>query len=576
MASELDCLLASMDAEENAPKVQMFVPTGVLPPPPTPLDAFWTERTRVRIEKTDSGAFKKFVLQNPNADTQGEIDTNKRLMVVEEMLLSEIDYVHDLAHTVQGFLVPLRNVLTQSQDIPVIFGNIELIHSVNTDLLAKLNNILYNETQGVVGTFPIGHIFLEMSNNLLCYEQYCTNYKEADLRLQKCLKQPSFSAEVEKCRNRLVGNGKLLHLPDLLIKPIQRICKYPLLFKELLKYTPEAHPDYIPLKNTLTKLEAIANKINESKAELENMQTLLGIQHRVDGFEGKLAEPGRVFSMEGDLLKMNPRGKIQSRHFFLFSDMLIWSKPKPIKKNHYQFKGMVRLDLAVVRDTPDTKNLKNRFQIIKLETKKIYNLLGETPQIKQQWMSEIDRLISIWLEKEKVNNQNRDALHRMNTVARINAPNSPNVGSHPLANPMRSFSSLEQAAQLASSSNLNILRSNRDIPIPSSPSEDSPIATLNQNMIESIIEANQSLSVEIQALKAKFLAQSHAEPKEVAECKSCAQLTERVNALEAKLTALLSVNELLHDRVAELETSVNKQSKNIRKLRKGPSAANVS
>jgi hypothetical protein len=41
--------------------------------------------------------------------------------------------------------------------------------------------------------------------------------------------------------------------------------------------------------------------------------------------------------------------------------MLIWCKPKPIKKNHYQLKGMVRLDLAVVRDTPDT-NSKFLFQ----------------------------------------------------------------------------------------------------------------------------------------------------------------------------------------------------------------------
>jgi hypothetical protein len=106
MTSGLDCLLASMDDtlsedESEASSVQLFIPKGSLPPPPNPLDAFWTERTRVKIDTSESGIFKKFILLNPNPETESEIDSNKRLLVVEEMLLSEIDYVHDLAHTVQ-------------------------------------------------------------------------------------------------------------------------------------------------------------------------------------------------------------------------------------------------------------------------------------------------------------------------------------------------------------------------------------------------------------------------------------------------------------------------------------------
>lgn len=74
--------------------------------------------------------------------------------------------------------------------------------------------------------------------------------------------------------------------------------------------------------------------------------------------KGKLAEQGRYFCREGTLQKVNPRGKIQSRHFILLSDMLIWCKSKngiSIKKNHFQFKGVIRLDLAVVRDADDPK-----------------------------------------------------------------------------------------------------------------------------------------------------------------------------------------------------------------------------
>ena len=35
-----------------------------------------------------------------------------------------------------------------------------------------------------------------------------------------------------------------LSIADLLIEPVQRIPRYKLLLEQLLKYTPESHPDY--------------------------------------------------------------------------------------------------------------------------------------------------------------------------------------------------------------------------------------------------------------------------------------------------------------------------------------------
>eukprot|EP01095_Lingulamoeba_sp_RSL-Kostka_P015372 TRINITY_DN7057_c0_g2_i1.p1 TRINITY_DN7057_c0_g2~~TRINITY_DN7057_c0_g2_i1.p1 ORF type:complete len:393 (-),score=105.17 TRINITY_DN7057_c0_g2_i1:35-1213(-) len=218
--------------------------------------------------------------------------------------------------------------------------------------------------------------------------------------------------------------GKLLKLHELLIKPIQKICKYPLLIKELLKYTPSNISEYNTLNTALDRLEEIAKEINESKANAENMQKLLDIDKHLEGFNGKLAEEGRYLCMTGALQKVNPRGKVQTRYFFLVSDMLIWAKQKKIKKTYYEFKGSLRLDLAIVRDTPDTRNLKNKFQIIKLDTKKIYNLCAETPSLKKKWMSEIERLINIYLEIAKIDSLEKKQLKRDNEIANNNNSNS--------------------------------------------------------------------------------------------------------------------------------------------------------
>src|SRR5690606_15343253 len=95
---------------------------------------------------------------------------------------------------------------------------------------------------------------------------------------------------IERLKVQSNQRTKQLHnLQDYLIKPVQRICKYPLLFKELLKCTPQDHPDYWALEATLVKLEEVAHSVNQSKAQSEQQRRLLEIQSRLDGYDVSLA-----------------------------------------------------------------------------------------------------------------------------------------------------------------------------------------------------------------------------------------------------------------------------------------------
>lgn len=71
------------------------------------------------------------------------------------------------------------------QDLSLIFGNVELLLSVNKDLLSSLNTQVVKDPSEM--TFRVGDVFLSMSNQLMCYEQYCTNHKRCALpRLPLC------------------------------------------------------------------------------------------------------------------------------------------------------------------------------------------------------------------------------------------------------------------------------------------------------------------------------------------------------------------------------------------------------
>ncbi|KAI8724890.1 DH domain-containing protein [Fusarium sp. LHS14.1] len=72
------------------------------------------------------------------------------------------------------------------------------------------------------------------------------------------------------------GSNKALTVNDLLIKPIQRICRYPLLFAELLKHTPvlDCPNSHMEVETALARLREATVEINNS-ATNEDMKTTL-------------------------------------------------------------------------------------------------------------------------------------------------------------------------------------------------------------------------------------------------------------------------------------------------------------
>lgn len=54
-----------------------------------------------------------------------------------------------------------------------------------------------------------------------------------------------------------------LDLSDYLIKPLQRICRYPLFLKELAKFTPDNHAESIAIQKANQTIQNTIKKINE-------------------------------------------------------------------------------------------------------------------------------------------------------------------------------------------------------------------------------------------------------------------------------------------------------------------------
>lgn len=71
-------------------------------------------------------------------------------------------------------------------------------------------------------------------------------------------------------------------LDSLLIKPVQRILKYPLLLHSLLGVTPSDHPDYPALVSAEKEIKLVADRINELKKRKDILEKIVRKRNDTD------------------------------------------------------------------------------------------------------------------------------------------------------------------------------------------------------------------------------------------------------------------------------------------------------
>ncbi|MDP2437153.1 MAG: RhoGEF domain-containing protein, partial [archaeon] len=174
----------------------------------------------------------------------------ERRLIITELVMSELKYVQDLELIRTLFLEPIRsNKLLELMDFMMLFSNIEIIEQTNRELLKTLQDLVGSSTD--ILALCIGDVFLRQIEELLpVYTPYCLNQAQSVETYDRLMsKKGPFSDFVKKMMVEPKAQG--LPMMSYLIKPVQRLCKYPLLLRELLNKTNNSHPDRKPLERAL-------------------------------------------------------------------------------------------------------------------------------------------------------------------------------------------------------------------------------------------------------------------------------------------------------------------------------------
>ncbi|KAJ6228426.1 rho guanine nucleotide exchange factor 9-related [Anaeramoeba flamelloides] len=328
----------------------------------------------------------------------------KRSQVIMELIETEKEYLGDLKIILNLYLNPLKEQkIIELKDISVIFSSVETIAGANDILFQRLmENYPKEDSNLKVGELNVGKIFLEMGDYLKLYTLYCSNHEAALKTIAHYRKKSNYQKFI---KDRIVNYPEVrkLKLSDFLIKPIQRICKYPLLFRELLRATAIDYSDYDDLKNAFIKLSEVTDYVNEKKRNIEASMIILRIVEQISGISNhlQLIDPARKFIMEGTLKKKSVK-RTQERYFWLFTDLLLYAKPS-FTKSKFQYKGHFFLSDIAVREII-TKNKSKKeflFQIIPSNSNKAYTIFCENQDQRDDWLNNIKNQIDFLQNKNQ-------------------------------------------------------------------------------------------------------------------------------------------------------------------------------
>ncbi|KAI9168444.1 hypothetical protein H9P43_007816 [Blastocladiella emersonii ATCC 22665] len=302
------------------------------------------------------------------AADRAQSDREHRERVVNEVVTTEESYVRNLDVLVRVYWRPLRslfgavpaagrNAITAAS-IEMIFGNVEAIYERHAAFYEELVAVagppvastplggmdsaaaaasLARDEDSVVAGSPqqlappvtpaksLGQLFIEMTRWLDIYVPYCVNYHDSKAELDRCCRVAMFAEYLQN-----VKALKESHKNDLaafLIVPVQRIPRYELLLKDIIRHTEPTHPDLAHLQQALAGIRHAAKRVNRAKMYHDSksyISDLAGKLHRGLGAAGAHPTDLKHYVGEGLATYSTSRSpKPLPVYLFLFTDQLV-------------------------------------------------------------------------------------------------------------------------------------------------------------------------------------------------------------------------------------------------------------
>ncbi|XP_014051514.2 proto-oncogene DBL isoform X2 [Salmo salar] len=309
--------------------------------------------------------------------------------IIKELIETERIYVEELLSVLLGYRAEMDNPVLSNLLPSVLRSKKEVLFGNMPEIYKFHSRTFLQDLEGCLETPErVGACFLQRKEKFQVYERYCQNKPHSELLWRQC----SASLFFQECQKKLAHK---LGLDSYLLKPVQRLTKYQLLLKELLKHSAES--GYISeLQGALESMLDLLKSVNDSMHQIA-----------ITGYEGELSDLGRVL-MQGSFsvwishkrgpTRMKARFKPMQRHLFLHEHALLFCKRREEhgeghdRTPYYSFKHCLRM--SAVGITENVKGDVKKFELWYSGREEVYVVQAPTFQIKIAWLTEIRKILT--------------------------------------------------------------------------------------------------------------------------------------------------------------------------------------
>ncbi|KAJ8722073.1 hypothetical protein PYW08_004475 [Mythimna loreyi] len=205
----------------------------------------------------------------------------RRRHVVAAIIHSENSYVATLQRLINDYKKPLEEsspAILNASKIQTLFHRLPDILQCHLHFRTALADCARTWDRDE----KIGEVFLSAFSKAVVldvYSDFINNFSVAMELAKMESKRKSALADFFKVKQ--ISAHDRLSFFGLMVKPVQRFPQFIMFLQDLLKHTPPGHLDRVSLQRALTRLEALADALNERKRDAERTQAFRAALRRL-------------------------------------------------------------------------------------------------------------------------------------------------------------------------------------------------------------------------------------------------------------------------------------------------------
>ncbi|XP_072002655.1 pleckstrin homology domain-containing family G member 7 [Engystomops pustulosus] len=294
----------------------------------------------------------KHIVSPSNSKRQAsiwELFTSECTYFLEHLLVIKMIFFHALKHL-------QNNDLLLDVDSVRLFANLEELNQASLNFATGLFNAIKSIEFGSTTSFslPLGDILAKYFKDNIClsHQIYCLNYTSAIIYLETLKQREDFAAYIKWCEQQ--EHCRRLHLTDLLVAPLHRLTRYPLLLKNIWKKSNDA-AEKVSIYSMKEKVEGYIRDLEgkvkwlDKSQKFKQLQDVIvwpclwerdkrffipeGLKHyfKDSNVETILSSPNRQLLYEGRLT-LTESTRLLDVYLLLFDDFLLITKIKRHKR----------------------------------------------------------------------------------------------------------------------------------------------------------------------------------------------------------------------------------------------------